>query len=140
MIFVLILLITAAGAYFAWPRKGDDQRVSTSSDRKQPVGGAPAAAASTNAAAPTRDAEDVLLTVSGYIVNRERIELSPRFMGQVKWIGVRKGDTVTNGQVVVVLDDAEQRAEACRKKRVGEGLRRASLLRHRVTVEGGGNR
>jgi len=43
-------------------------------------------------------------------VNRERIELSPRFMGQVKWIGVRKGDTVTNGQILVLLDDAEQRS------------------------------
>ncbi|MSU36957.1 MAG: efflux RND transporter periplasmic adaptor subunit [Pedosphaera sp.] len=51
-----------------------------------------------------------ILTVSGYIVNRERIELSPRFMGVVKWIGVRKGDSVTNGQVVVMLDDAEYRA------------------------------
>ena len=110
VIFVLILLITAAGAYFAWPRKGDDQRVTNSADRKQPAGASPAAATSTNAVAPARTADDVLLTVSGYIVNRERIELSPRFMGQVKWIGVRKGDSVTNGQVVVILDDAEQRA------------------------------
>src|SRR5262249_2658904 len=53
---------------------------------------------------------DAVLTVTGYIVNRERIELSPRFMGLVKWIGVRKGDTVTNGQVVVLLDDAEYKA------------------------------
>jgi HlyD family secretion protein len=28
----------------------------------------------------------------------------------VKWIGVKKGDAVTNGQVVVLLDDAEQKA------------------------------
>jgi HlyD family secretion protein len=53
----------------------------------------------------------VVLTVSGYIINRERIELSPRFMGQVRWIGVKKGDAVTNGQVVVVLDDAEYQAQ-----------------------------
>src|SRR4029078_915728 len=51
-----------------------------------------------------------VLTVSGYIVNRERIELSPRFMGVVKWIGVKKGDAVTNGQVVVLLDDSEYQA------------------------------
>jgi HlyD family secretion protein len=43
-------------------------------------------------------------------VNRERIEVSPRFLGQVKWIGVRKGDMVTNNQVLVLLDDAEQQA------------------------------
>ena len=51
-----------------------------------------------------------MLTVSGYIINRERIEISPRFMGQVKWIGVKKGDAVTNGQVVVLLDDTEFKA------------------------------
>jgi RND family efflux transporter MFP subunit len=51
-----------------------------------------------------------VLTVSGYIINRERIEISPRFLGVVKWIGVKKGDAVTNGQVVVLLDDAEYKA------------------------------
>jgi HlyD family secretion protein len=51
-----------------------------------------------------------VLEPSGYIVNRERIEISPRFLGVVKWIGVKKGDAVTNGQVVVLLDDAEQKA------------------------------
>src|SRR5205823_5422674 len=54
--------------------------------------------------------EDVVLTVSGYIINRERIEISPRFLGVVKWIGVKKGDAVTNGQLVVQLDDAEYKA------------------------------
>ena len=53
---------------------------------------------------------DSVLTVSGYIVNRERIEISPRFLGVVKWIGVKKGDAVTNGQLVAQLDDAEYRA------------------------------
>ena len=51
-----------------------------------------------------------MLTVSGYIINRERIELSPRYLGTVTWIGVKKGDAVTNGQVVVLLDDAEYKA------------------------------
>jgi HlyD family secretion protein len=51
-----------------------------------------------------------VLTVSGYIIARERIEISPRFMGVVQWIGVKKGDAVTNGQVVVRLDDSEYRA------------------------------
>lgn len=55
--------------------------------------------------------DGVVLTVSGYIINRERIELSPRFMGQVRWIAVKKGDPVTNGQVVVLLDDAEYQAQ-----------------------------
>ena len=51
-----------------------------------------------------------VLTVSGYIINHQRIELSPRYLGTVTWIGVKKGDLVTNGQVVVLLDDAEYKA------------------------------
>jgi len=65
-------------------------------------------AISTNATVAAND--DTVLTVSGYIINRERIEISPRFLGLVKWIGVKKGDAVTNGQVVVLLDDTEYRA------------------------------
>jgi HlyD family secretion protein len=53
---------------------------------------------------------EAVLVVSGYIINRERIEISPRFMGVVKWIGVKKGDLVKKGQVVVVLDDVEFKA------------------------------
>src|SRR5215469_14110379 len=65
-------------------------------------------AAQTNSPAKAND--DVVLTVSGYIINRERIEISPRFLGVVNWIGVKKGDAVTNGQVIVLLDDAEYKA------------------------------
>jgi HlyD family secretion protein len=59
--------------------------------------------------APPTD-PSLLLTVSGYIINRERIEISPRFQGVVEWIGVRKGDLVKKGQVLVRLENAEQRA------------------------------
>ncbi len=64
--------------------------------------------ASTNATVAAND--DTVLTVSGYIINRERIEISPRFLGVVNWIGVKKGDAVTNGQVVVLLDPTEYKA------------------------------
>ena len=110
IIFLIVALVTAFGIYFAWPRKDDDRRLLPGTKNKaasQPgTNVAPVSASS----APTAKLEDSVLTVSGYIVNRERIELSPRFMGLVKWIGVKKGDSVTNGQVVVLLDDAEQRA------------------------------
>jgi len=66
------------------------------------------------AAAPvspaTAKSGDTVLTASGYIINRERIELSPRMMGAVTWIGVKKGDLVKKDEIVVRLDDAEQRA------------------------------
>src|ERR1051325_3443606 len=112
-IFLGVALVTALVACLAWPRTGDDRRISGNQENpSRPA--ASAVPATTNVPAPsgvasTRALHSVL-TVSGYIVNRERIELSPRFLGLVKWIGVRKGDAVTNGQVLVLLDDAEQRA------------------------------
>ena len=66
---------------------------------------------------PASEAGDSLLTTSGYIINRERIELSPRFVGIVRWIGVKKGDPVKKGQVVVLLDDSEQRARVLARRK-----------------------
>ena len=105
LIFGGVLAITAAAIYFAWP-KGEERRLaglapSTNTSTRN--------VSATNAHAQT-SAGDAVLTVSGYLVNRERIEISPRFLGVVKWIGVKKGDAVTNGQIVVLLDDAEQKA------------------------------
>src|SRR6185369_9337613 len=104
IIFLGVLLITAAVAYFAWPRNEAPQAVAVGSQTNRPL-----AFSSTNVVV-AGGATDAVLTASGHIVNRERIEISPRFLGVVKWIGVKKGDAVTNGQTVVLLDDAEQRA------------------------------
>ena len=120
-----VLAVTIVVAFLAIPRASDSVRagMTTSHEKKDKVTAEDAkklveaasktsAAGSTkaSAAAPSASAgkvEGSILTVSGYIVNRERIELSPRFMGVVKWIGVKKGDSVTNGQTVVLLDDSE---------------------------------
>jgi HlyD family secretion protein len=116
-IFLLVILVTGIAVYFAWPRAKDKVRVMANGETRpapnavanQSTATATAAVTSTttNAAGAS---PDTVLTVSGYIVNRERIELSPRYMGTVTWIGVKKGDAVTNGQVVVTLDDAEYKA------------------------------
>jgi HlyD family secretion protein len=79
--------------------------ISTGTDAAKTATASPAEKNSTAAS------NDSVLTVNGYIINRERIEISPRFLGMVKWIGVKKGDAVTNGQVVVQLDDTEYRAQ-----------------------------
>lgn len=119
MIFLSVAAVTLVALFFWWPRDADKVRFVKGG---QPVTDAEAAAARTSHADPSPDGAaaapssagvasgEVVLTTSGYIVNRERIELSPRFMGVVKWIGVKKGDAVTNGQVVVLLDDAEYQA------------------------------
>jgi len=123
-IFVVIVLAATAAVYFAWP-KTEEHRVfgkelstksgSETATQKQ-TSAAPSSAVTTAPSAPepklaaAGGASNVLLTVSGYIINRERIEISPRFQGVVKWIGVKKGDAVKKDQTVVLLDDAEQNA------------------------------
>jgi HlyD family secretion protein len=116
-IFISVALAAGVTVYLAWPRKDDTRHLLKNLERKGSASaptrsGASASNGQTNlpATAAGVRADAVVLTVSGYIVNRERIEISPRFLGEVKWIGVRKGDTVTNGQVLVLLDDSEQTA------------------------------
>lgn len=124
-IFAVIALAVVAAVYFAWPKPEGDHRVfgkepTTKSgiltiDKRQTAATQSSTAASAPAGTEPRPAapgssSSALLTVSGYIINRERIEISPRFQGVVKWIGVKKGDAVKKDQIVVLLDDAEQNA------------------------------
>lgn len=119
-----VLLVIAGALFYAWPRKSDETRtlpkqkeaLAAANHRAAETAPAPApvaapAAATSSVSAPRSPAGDAVLTVSGYIVNHERIEISPRFPGIVKWIGVKKGDAVARDQVVVLLDDAEQKAQ-----------------------------
>jgi len=95
------------------PLSGKGTTAAAVSEASAPAAVIVTSGATTTAASPTAvvPADDrVVLTVSGYIINRERIEISPRFLGVVTWIGVKKGDAVTNGQIVVRLDDTEYRA------------------------------
>jgi HlyD family secretion protein len=59
------------------------------------------------AAAP----EGVVLNATGYIVAAHKIEVAAKVVGRVKWIGVDKGDHVTEGQVIVRLEDDEYQAQ-----------------------------
>lgn len=132
-------LVTGVALYLAWPRAGDESRAgmksgraTTGVDPKASVpGGSPPARE--GAARGADDADGTVLTVSGYIVARERIEISPRFLGVVRWIGVRKGDAVTNGQVVVRLDDAEYRARLAEVE-AQEGVARVAVDRARMDL------
>ena len=114
-IFVVVILATLAAVYIARPKAGDDVRrmetagaSATNFSTTKPNNTSSVTATGSSTAADR--SSDYVLTVSGYIINRERIEISPRFMGVVKWIGVKKGDAVTNNQVVVLLDDTEYKA------------------------------
>ncbi len=166
LIFGGVLVVTGVVAYFAVPRAGDDVRSGLLSNReaatqkagedmaarnqrldtKRGATNAPVASAPATPG-PAARVDGSVLTASGYIIARERIEVSPRFMGVVKWVGVKKGDSVTNGQTVVLLDDSEYRARlaevegqlavanvAVEKARLD--LRRAEeLVRQRVEMD-----
>jgi HlyD family secretion protein len=114
LIIILVLLLAGGAAYLAFiakdPRqKGDKSAANAPTTTPSTPDSATATGSVSKSASPGK-VSGSLLTVSGYIVARERIEISPRYMGVVKWIGVKKGDSVTNGQVVVLLDDAEYKA------------------------------
>ena len=147
IIFLVIALAAGAALFLAWPRASDLTRVvgakgapaKTNSVATPANAGAPAATTANAPSAPPAPAAKPgtsLLTVSGYIINRERIELSPRFMGLVTWIGVKKGDSVTNGQVVVLLDDSEYTAHMAevkgRRAQASVALEKAQIYYDRV--------
>ena len=109
-ILITVLAAVLLALLFARPWARDSRAGAAAETPATPAAtNLPAATTTTNPATAV-GATAKALTVNGYIINRERIEVSPRFLGVVKWIGVKKGDAVTNGQVVVVLDDTEYRA------------------------------
>lgn len=61
-------------------------------------------------ARPSGNTNSTVLTASGYIIPKRRIELSPKFPGTVEWIGVDDGDRVEAGEVIVRLEDDEYQA------------------------------
>jgi RND family efflux transporter MFP subunit len=111
--FIILGVIVATGIalYFAKPWATETR---TTGGKEAHADTKAARPLEPNVPAPLREkpakAGDAILTVSGYIINRERIEISPRAMNEVKWIGVKKGDRVKKGDVVVRLDDSEQLA------------------------------
>ncbi|HEV8132826.1 MAG TPA: efflux RND transporter periplasmic adaptor subunit [Acidobacteriota bacterium] len=54
---------------------------------------------------------ETTLTVSGYVVAHHKIAVGCKVMGRVAWIGVEKGDKVSQRQVLVRLEDDEYRAQ-----------------------------
>jgi HlyD family secretion protein len=140
-IVIVVLVVTLGAIYMARPKAGTETRMVKSGAKttttSTTAAAAPTNSAPTEAATATTAAKDSVLTVSGYIINRERIEISPRFMGLVTWIGVKKGDSVTNGQVVVLLDDVEYKARLLQAEgavaNAKAALHKAELDQERVT-------
>ena len=109
-IIITVSAVVLAALFFARPWAKDSRATAKADPAGNPALTNPPSTAPTATRASAFDSSGKMLTVNGYIINRERIEISPRFLGVVTWIGVKKGDAVTNGQVVVTLDDTEYRA------------------------------
>ncbi len=127
LLAIVALVLLVAVVIFLAMRKGSGGVASS----QQSAAAATAAGAATTAMASTpaapAKAGEALLTVSGYVIPRERIEISPKFMGTVKWIGVKKGDDVKKNDVIVLLEDDEYRA------RVMESEGRVALAEANLT-------
>ncbi len=107
IIVTTVILITGVSLYVASPWAADVRDTEKKETAPVLAAAAPVLAVVKK---PELKAGDSMLTVSGYIINRERIEVSPRTLSSVRWIGVKKGDAVKKDQVLVQLDDAEQKA------------------------------
>lgn len=101
LVIAAVLLIFVIGGLFF---------VNTHSSERKPEPSMNGSLAVTNAPAAPAQPGDVVLTVSGYIIPRERIQISPRFSGTVRTISVKKGDDVAKGEVLVTLEDDEYQA------------------------------
>jgi HlyD family secretion protein len=131
LLVIVALVLLGAVVIFLAMRKSDSNSVAPkgSSSATAAAVGATTVATTGKASTPaaTAKAGDPVLTVSGYVIPRERVEISPKFMGTVKWIGVKKGDEVKKGDVIVLLEDDEYRA------RVMEGEGRLALADANLT-------
>jgi HlyD family secretion protein len=65
---------------------------------------------------------DTVLAATGYIIAAHKIEVAAKVAGKVAWIGVEKGGMVTQGQVLVRLEDAEYRAQVVQAQANVENL------------------
>lgn len=142
LIFMGVLVVLTIALALAWPRAGDEVRKvgGQAPVRKDKAAAAatgstePAKTTAASTAPPEAQPGGYVFTAPGYIINRERIELSPRFMGVVKWVGVKKGDYVTNNQTVVLLDDSEYKARLSETKGRRATLE-VALQKAKITLE-----
>jgi len=116
LIIIGIVGVLGSAAFLARPWEHESQRIMrtgpTSAATADEMPDAGTTANTPGTAINSADGTDsAVLTVSGYIVNAARIQISPRFLGVVEWIGVKKGDPVFKGQVLARLDDRDYKAK-----------------------------
>ena len=124
---VVVFMVSRKGKRDAVSAKGSSVAAGTAAAETTAIGAESAATATPKSGEP-------VLTVSGYVIPRERIEISPKFQGTVKWIGVKKGDDVKKGDVMVLLEDDEYRARVMQSEG-GLALAEANLTNSEVNLK-----
>ncbi len=118
--FALAMLLAAgAGAYFYYAKSNAALAVRTARVERE-------AGSETTGAA--------LLTSNGYIIPRQKVEVTPKIIGRVKEILVKRGDHVQEGDVLLRLDDEEYQA------RIKSGEAMLNTLRSRLAELKAGSR
>lgn len=111
LIILGIVGILGTAAFMARPWAGEGQRIMRTGPVAASADATADAGSATNTVNSADDTDSAALTVSGYIINAARIQISPRFLGVVDWIGVKKGDLVHKDEVLARLDDRDYEAK-----------------------------
>jgi HlyD family secretion protein len=116
-LLLVVLIVGGAIAFILWKQPRGSRIMRAGSDGPTRKGEPSTFYSSTtvenipNPPPPPPVNDKACLTVSGYIIARERIEISPRIVNVIKWMGIKKGDRVKKEQVIVRLDDAEYKGK-----------------------------
>ena len=105
-LILIVLLIVAACIVVFFVSRHEERKPIPLKGSSTGAAGEQAAATNETVVAQAKPG-DVVLTVSGYVIPHERIEISPRFQGTVERIDIKKGDKVRKGDVLVLLEQDE---------------------------------
>lgn len=108
---IVLLLLAAAGGYFAWQYKLAHAAVAVRTKIVRMPEGA------------VSESDLVALQATGYVEAAHKIQLASKVIGRVSWVGVEMGDKVKAGQVLVRLEDEEYQARALQAKGMLEAER-----------------
>jgi HlyD family secretion protein len=105
MPWLVLLLLIAIVAIAIWQWQSRAGVITVQTMRVRPIEGA-----------ASQQADQVLLTATGYVMAAHKIELAAKVVGRVAWVGVEMGDKITKGQELVRLEDDEFKARVAQQQ------------------------
>lgn len=96
-LYFILFLILVVGGWIAWEQFAGARPIEVEVRPVQSV--------------QSESSEPTILTAGGYIIPRQKIQLSSKVTGRVASIKAEKGDLVKKGEILVKLEDTEFRAQ-----------------------------